>query len=117
MNVGEKVKRCAELADDYKAEQIIMLNLEGMCSYTDYFIICSGRSTRQVQGIADHIEQEMKKHGIRPLGIEGFQEGHWVLMDYDDVIVHIFYEPIREIYDLESLWADAKTEHLSRAHG
>lgn len=117
MKVEEKAKRCAELAGDYKAEHIVLLNVQGLCSYADYFVICSGRSTRQVQGIADHIEEEMKKHGIRPLGIEGLREGHWVLMDYDDVIVHIFYEPIREIYDLEGLWIDAKTECISNVQG
>lgn len=76
-------------------------------SFTDYFIILSGNSDRHVQGIADSIETEMKKIGIIPLGIEGFTEGKWILIDYSDVIVHIFYAPFRNFYDLEKLWADA----------
>ena len=79
----------------------------GVSSLADYFIICSGKSSRQVQGIADNLERGLKNRGIKPLGSEGRQEGHWVLMDYADVIIHIFYEPVRSFYDLESLWSEA----------
>ncbi|MBW1974715.1 MAG: ribosome silencing factor [Deltaproteobacteria bacterium] len=113
LNAGELAKLCAQLADEYKAERILVLNVSGICTYTDFLVICSGRSTRQVQGIADHIEEMIKKSvGTVPLGIEGWREGLWILMDYEDVIVHIFYNPIREVYDLESLWADAEMVHI-----
>ncbi len=113
MSSGNKAFLCAKLADDSKAENIVILDVEQICSYADYFVICSGRSSRQVQGIADNIEEELRKQGIKPLGIEGWREGLWVLMDYGDVIVHIFYDPVREMYDLESLWAEAKTISIS----
>jgi len=83
------------------------MDMRGISSFTDFFIICSGTSDRHAQGIADSVETEMKKAGISPLGIEGFTEGKWVLLDYADVVVHVFYNPIREFYDLERLWADA----------
>jgi len=85
----------------------VILDMRGISSFTDYFIICSGRSDRQVQGIASSVEMEMRKKEVSPLGIEGFTEGKWILLDYDDVVVHVFYDPIREFYDLERLWADA----------
>jgi ribosome-associated protein len=83
------------------------MDMREISFFTDYFIICSGKSDRQVQGIADSVETEMKKNGISPLGIEGFTEGKWILLDYSDVVVHVFYAPIREFYDLERLWSDA----------
>ena len=86
----------------------VVLNVRDLSSVADTFIICSGRSNRQVRAIAEHVLEEMKKQGIKPLSFEGLEEGHWVLMDYGDVIIHIFYEPVRSFYDLEGLWADAK---------
>jgi ribosome-associated protein len=109
----KKVHRCAYAALDKKAADLVILDMQGISSFTDYFIICSGRSDRQVQGIASAIEMEMKKEGVLPLGIEGFTEGRWVLLDYDDVVVHVFYEPIRDFYDLENLWADAPRLELN----
>jgi len=103
----EKALLCARIAEDYKAQRIAVLFIAELCNFTDYFVICSGQSTKQVQGIADHVEEEMRKVGYRSLGIEGWKDGRWVLMDYDDVIVHVFHDPVRDIYDLESLWADA----------
>jgi ribosome-associated protein len=76
--------------------------------YIDVFIICSGRSNRQVNAIADSIVAKLKKHKIKPLSVEGTGEGHWVLLDYGHVVIHVFYEPVREFFDLEGLWADAK---------
>lgn len=83
------------------------MKVKELASFTDYFIICSGNSDRQVQAITASIEEEMKKSGVFPIGIEGERAGRWVLMDYGDVIVHIFHEPVREFYDIERLWADA----------
>ena len=93
---------------DRKAIDVVVLDVADLTSYADIFIICSGRSNRQVNAIADFIKTELKKHKIRPLGVEGTKDGHWVLLDYGHVIIHVFYEPVREFYDLEGLWADAK---------
>lgn len=98
---------CARQATSLKALDLVLLDVSKFTSYADYFVICSGRSSRQVQGIADNLEANLGAHGIKPLGVEGRREGHWILMDYGDVIIHIFYEPIRFFYDLESLWSDA----------
>jgi len=91
-----------------KALNVTILDVRPLTSVADAFIICSGRSHRQVSAIADFIRQELKKQNIRPLSVEGLKEGHWVLLDYGHVIVHIFYEPVRDFYDLEGLWIDAR---------
>lgn len=113
ISTQEKALLCARIAENYKAKRLAVLSIGDMCNFTDYFVICSGQSTKQVQGIVDHIEEEMRKAGYSPLGIEGWKEGRWVLMDYDDVIVHVFHDPVREVYDLESLWADASNLWVS----
>ena len=91
-----------------KAKKPVLLDVRELSSVADYFIICSGRSHRQVSAIADYIQLDLKKKGIRPLSVEGKKEGHWVLLDYGHVILHVFFEPLREFYDLESLWIDAQ---------
>lgn len=91
-----------------KAQSVVVLDVHDLTSIGDAFIICSGRSNRQVIAIADHIHRFLKDNGIRPLSIEGRKEGLWVLMDYGNVIMHIFYEETRSFYDLEGLWVDAK---------
>ncbi len=108
----EKALSCAREADERKAMDLVLLDVSELASFADYFLICSGRSSRQVQGIADAVQTRLRSMGIRPFGVEGEREGHWVLLDYGDVIVHIFYEPIREFYDLEGLWAEAKVVSL-----
>jgi ribosome-associated protein len=90
-----------------KAERLVVLDLSKLSSMADAFIICSGSSHRQVTAIAEHIQRDLKKEGIRPLHLEGRKEGHWVLMDYGSVVIHVFHEPVRQFYDLESLWIDA----------
>jgi ribosome-associated protein len=107
MDSREKALICAREASRFKALDLVVLEVSKISSFADYFIICSGKSSRQVQGIADNIESSLRDRGVRPLGVEGKREGHWVLMDYGDVIIHVFYEPARYFYDLESLWADA----------
>ncbi len=97
-----------EAVSGRKAESIIALDVRKLTSYTDAFIICSGRSNRQVSAIAEHIKLELKKKNIRPLNIDGMKEGKWVLLDYSDIIIHVFYEETRSFYDLEGLWADAR---------
>lgn len=91
-----------------KARNVVILDVRGLSSVADFFIICSGRSNRQVIAIAEFIQLDLKKKGLRPLSIEGKKEGHWILLDYGHVILHVFYEPLREFYDLESLWIDAQ---------
>jgi len=93
---------------DKKAARVVALDMRELTSFADVFIICSGRSNRQVVAIAEHIERQMRKHKIKPLSVEGTAEGHWVLMDYGHVIVHVFFESVRSFYDLEGLWSDAR---------
>ena len=97
-----------EAVTQKKALNLVVLDVGNLTSIADVFIICSGRSNRQVNAIAEAIVDHLKKHKIRPLSVEGTGEGHWVLLDYGDVIIHVFYEPVREFFDLEGLWVDAK---------
>jgi len=103
----ERVLLCVNASLEKKAKDLVILNVKTLTAFTDYFIICSGTSDRQVQAIASSIQESLKKFGIIPLGVEGERLGKWVLMDYDDVIIHIFYEPIREFYEIERLWSDS----------
>ncbi len=103
----EKSLNCVRAALEKKAFDLVLLDLKNISSFTEYFLICSGRSDRQVQAIARSIEEDLKKMGIYSLGMEGFEEGKWILMDYDDVVVHVFLDPVRRFYDLEGLWLDA----------
>jgi ribosome-associated protein len=88
------------------------MEVRELSSIADYFIICSGRSDRQVQSIAQGIEENLHQAGLSPLSTEGMNRGHWVLMDFTDVIVHIFYQPVREFYDLDGLWGHAPRVEL-----
>lgn len=90
-----------------KAEAVVALDVRGLTSIADAFIICSARSNRQVSAIAEHVQRFLRDHAIKPLSVEGQRDGHWVLMDYGSVIIHVFYESTRRFYDLEGLWADA----------
>ncbi len=91
-----------------KAENLVVLDVTKLTSYADYLLICNGRSSRQVSSIAEFIKMTLKKDDISPLNFEGLKEGQWALLDYGDIVIHIFLEEIREFYDLEGLWADAK---------
>jgi ribosome-associated protein len=107
MEGKERVLLCVNASLEKKAKDLVILNVKTLISFTDYFIICSGTSDRQVQAIASSIGASLKEFGIIPLGMEGEKLGKWILMDYDDVIIHIFYEPVREFYEIERLWSDA----------
>ena len=100
-------RRVAEVASDHKALDIEVLDLRTLTSFTDYFIVMSGASDRQVAAIADAIHLGLKEAGHVPLSEEGFRGGHWALIDYGDVVVHVFYSATREHYQLEKLWFDA----------
>lgn len=100
----ERLILCINATLQKKAKKIVVLNLKEISAFTDYMIICSGTSEREVQAIADAIHQFLKKSEIMPLGVEGQANGQWVLLDYDDVVISVFYEPIRTFYDIENLW-------------
>lgn len=85
------------------------MDVSGLCSYADFIIICHGRSSRQVQAIAENLQVRIKhEKGLLPLGIEGMSDGKWVLVDYGEIVAHIFLEPVREYFGLEQLWPDAR---------
>ena len=109
----ELARLCANVAVAHKAEEPVILNVTEMASFTDYFVILSGRSTRHVQAVAEHIDEALREHHLKLMGAEGLAEGQWVLLDAGDVIVHIFYHPVRAFYDLESLWAEARHVDLT----
>lgn len=101
-------KLCAAIAADKKAEDIVVLDLRKLSSFTDYFVICSGSSEPQLKAIAGEIEHRLKsEHKRKPLNIDGFPLSQWVIADYGDVVVHIFHPAKREAYRLEDLWNDA----------
>jgi ribosome-associated protein len=96
-----------EAALDKKALAPVLIDVSGMASYTDFIGVVSGRSDRQVDAIAESIRQAMKQRGRYTLGTEGTGNGRWTLLDFGSVVVHVFYHPVREFYDLESLWIEA----------
>ncbi len=101
-------KLCASIAADKKAEDIVVLDLRKLSSFTDYFVICSGASEPQLKAIANEIGDRLKKeHDRRPLNIDGFPMSQWVIVDYGDVVVHVFHPEKRQAYRLEDLWNDA----------
>ena len=108
----EKTLLLTRLALEKKACDLVVLDVRELTSIADYFVICSGRSDRQVQSIAQGLAENSSGSGLKPLAIEGASRGHWVLLDFADVIVHIFYEPVRKFYDLDGLWGHAPIVEL-----
>lgn len=102
-------RRIVELAEDKKAADILLLDLSGLTTVADAFVICCGGSERQLDAIADGITEKLRDEGVKPIGREGTPQSHWVLVDYGSVIVHIFTPPERDYYQLERHWAQAKT--------
>jgi ribosome-associated protein len=100
----ERLVLCINATLQKKAKEIVVLNLKEVSAFTDYMIVCSGSSEREVQAIAGAIQQFLKKAEIMPLGTEGEANGQWVLLDYNDVVISVFYEPVRTFYNLENLW-------------
>lgn len=107
METLDKARLCLEFIRERKAVDPILLEVEKLTFITDYFLIASGNSSRQVQAISGHVQHKMREAGFRASGVEGRQEGHWVLLDYGDIVIHLFYQPVREFYDLEGLWIEA----------
>jgi ribosome-associated protein len=113
-------QRAAAICVDVKANDVVILNLEGVSDMTDCFLIASGTSDTHVRSIAEHVMAELRKQGMRAHHVEGLSQGRWVLLDYVDFLVHIFHPTLREFYQLERLWGDAevvpvKAEHVTES--
>jgi ribosome-associated protein len=105
----EVARRAVDVAEDKKAADIVLLDLAGITTLADYFVICSGGSERQIQAIADGIVDALRAEGVRPIGREGQAASHWILVDFGSVIVHVFTPPERDYYELEKHWSEART--------
>jgi len=103
----DRALECTRAALDRKAYDLVVLDVAALTSIGDYFVICSGRSDTQVQAIAEGVQEHLAELGVRPLAVEGLERGQWVLLDYGDVIVHVFLESVREFYEIERLYMDA----------
>jgi ribosome-associated protein len=116
-DLDQRIELFVKAVSGKKAAAISVLDLRGLSSVADIFIICSAFSSRQSSAITDYIERYLKNHGIKPLSVEGKNEGLWVLLDYGEIVIHVFHEPVRKFYDLEGLWSDAKrivTEKMAK---
>jgi len=106
-DTAQRVREAVAAAEDRKAVDLKVLHLQRVSDFTDYFVICSGTSERQVQAIADAVEAKLREAKVRPLHVEGYNRAQWVLIDYGDLVVHVFQEEPRRYYALERLWGDA----------
>lgn len=104
----ERAIAAARAASNIQAIDIRIFDIRDVSSFADCFVICSGQSDRQVNAIADSVVHELKKQGTKPIGVEGQREGEWVLVDYGNVVVHVFHPELRSFYNVEGLWSDAK---------
>ena len=105
-DVRHQLREVVAAAQDRKAIDLRVLHVDEVSDFTEYFLICSGSSDRQVQAIAEAVQKKLRDEKVRPVGVEGFRHGSWVLMDYGDFIIHIFDVDVRDYYGLERLWAD-----------
>ncbi|MCH3960002.1 MAG: ribosome silencing factor [Selenomonas sp.] len=108
MTIEEMSQAICKAASDKKARDIVIMDMKGISSSTDYFVVCSANTATQVRAIADNIEEELAKEGVAFNHKEGYREGEWVLLDFGDVIAHVFMQEAREYYALERLWGDAE---------
>ena len=117
MQSHDRAQKCAAFVLDKKAYNVRILDVRKISSLTDFIVLASGSSDRQVKAAADAVNLGLKKeHDTMPIGIEGLDEGRWVLIDYGDVMVHVFHEPVREFYDLDGLWCDAEEVSAEAQH-
>ncbi len=107
--------RAVRAAESKKATDIKVLDLTGITSFADFFVICTGANQRQIQAISDEVNLQLKQAGELPISVEGYNQADWVLADYGDLLVHIFSPKAREYYDLERLWRSAKTVEIPAA--
>lgn len=114
LDVGtfETAALIARGCQEAKGSEITALDMKGLSDFADYFIVVSGRSDRQAQGIARRAMEMAEQRGISPVSVEGFDKGHWILIDFGEVVLHVFYGPMREHYNLEALWSRAKQVDL-----
>jgi ribosome-associated protein len=110
METKNLAAKIAAAASDKKAKDILLLNMEGLSPVTDYYVICSAGNTTLVKTIADNIEDKLGEQGYFPSHKEGYADARWILLDYGDVVAHVFLEEERDFYNLEQLWADAPSE-------
>lgn len=108
LGIREMLNVARDAAEAKKAFDIIVLEIKGVSVLCDYFLICSGRSRTQVRSIVENIEEKLAVNGTRPKRCEGLKESNWVLLDYGDLVIHVFREEERDFYNLEHLWADAE---------
>jgi ribosome-associated protein len=116
-DLPQDVARVVDLLFDRKGLDVTLLDLRGISSATDWFVIATGTSDTHVGALADNVVDGLKQHGVRPLNVEGEREGRWVLIDYFDFVVHVFHPAAREFYQLERLWGDAPTYVLEAPAG
>ena len=109
----EQARKIVQVMDSKKAKDIRLIKIEGISSLGDYFVVASASNTTQVKAIADEVEDEMTKLGLEPNRVEGRQSAQWILMDYYDVMVHVFLDEARSFYNLERLWSDAPQLDIS----
>lgn len=102
----------ARLAQSKHGHKVVIINIKKLSSVADYLVVCSAQSERQVQAISEAIEDGLRKKGTRPMGVEGATGGRWALIDCNDVVAHVFYEPVRALYDIEGLWAEAPIQEM-----
>jgi ribosome-associated protein len=114
VTLQETVRRLAEAASEKKGRDLLALDVQQLTSFTDAFLIATGTSDRHVRSVVDAVLEVSQKMGRSPLGVEGYEEGRWVLIDLNDVVVHVFQEEVREYYDLERLWGDAPVIELDQ---
>ena len=106
-------RRAAQLMLDKKALDVVLLDVRGMTSYADWFVLGSGESERQVGATAEYLREKLREEGFHLIGSEGFETGNWVLLDFGEVVVHLFFTEVRAFYDLDGLWADAPKEKVA----
>jgi ribosome-associated protein len=112
INTLDKALLATKIIKERKAIDPILIEVGELTSIADYFLIAGGNSSRQVQAIGRHLNRKMRDMGFKAYGMEGEKEGHWILMDYGDIVIHIFYQPVREFYNLEGLWIEAPRRAL-----
>lgn len=113
MTVEKLLRTVVDAVEDLKGQQIKILDVRGLTTITDYMVVASGTSNRHVKSLADNVIERARTKGLRPLGVEGMEEGEWVLIDLGDVVVHVMHPAVRDFYQLERLWSDQTAGDLA----